>query len=55
MSSCQGSELTNNQTNYFITIRDEDPVLAKKPAPGLGTSNEGRFLKVFKANILDNF
>ena len=24
--------------------RDEDPVLAKKPDPGLCTSNEGRFL-----------
>ena len=35
--------------------RDEDPVLAKKPDPGLCTSNEGRFLKVCKANILDNF
>jgi len=30
-------------------VRDEDP--AKKPDPGLCTSNEGRFL----ANILDNF
>ena len=27
----------------------------KTPDPGLSTSNEGRFLKVFKANILDNF
>ena len=37
------------------TCRDEDPVLAKNPDPGLCTSNEGRFLKIFKANILDNF
>ena len=35
--------------------RDEDPVLAKKPDPGLCTSNEGRFLKVLEANILDKF
>ena len=34
--------------------RDEDPVLAKKPVPGLCTANEGRFLKVFKTNILNN-
>ena len=27
--------------------RDEDPVLAKKPDPGLCTSNEGRVLKVY--------
>ena len=35
--------------------RDDHPVLAKKPDPGLCTTKEGRFLKVFKANILDNF
>ena len=35
--------------------RDEDPVLAKKPDPGLCTANEGRFLKVLSANILDHF
>jgi len=29
-------------------FRDEDPVLPKKPYTGLCTSNEGRFLKVFK-------
>ena len=34
--------------------RDEDPVLAKKPDPGLCNSHEGRFLKVLKANIIDN-
>ena len=33
--------------NKVIFFRDEDPVLAKKPDPGLCTSNEGRFLKVF--------
>ena len=38
---------------FYVTTRDEDPVLAKKPDPGLCTSNEGRFSKVFKANILD--
>ena len=27
-----------------LTCRDEDPVLAKKPDPGLCTSNEGRVL-----------
>ena len=37
------------------TVRDEDPVLAKKPDPGLSTSNEERFFKVFFANSLDNF
>ena len=31
----------------FKQCRDEDPVLAKKPDPGLCTSNVGRFLKVF--------
>jgi len=35
-------------------IRDEDPVLAYKPDPGLYTSNEGRSLKVYFRNILDN-
>ena len=28
--------------------RDEDPGLTKESDPGLCTSNEGRFLKVFK-------
>ena len=41
----------NDNNDY---IRDEDPVLAKKPDPGLCTSNEGRFLKVYWMNILDN-
>ena len=47
-------EMSGKWINLLIT-RDEDPVLAKKPDPGLCTSNEGRFLKVFEANILDNF
>ena len=34
---------------------DEDPVLGKKPDPGLCPSNEGRFLKVYIIIILDNF
>ena len=34
--------------------RDEDPVLAKKPDPGLFTSKAGRFLKVYWMNILNN-
>ena len=38
------------KTNVSVFGRDEDRVLAKKPDPGLCTSNE-----VFKANILDNF
>ena len=38
-----------------VLIRDEDPVLAKKPDPGLCTSNEGRCLKVYFMNILDYF
>ena len=37
------------------TPGDEDPVLAKKTDPGLCTSNEGIFLKVYFINILDNF
>ena len=37
-----------------VITRDEVPVLAKKPDPGLCNSHEGRFLKVFKANIIDN-
>ena len=32
---------------FIIFSRDEDPVLAKKPDPGLWTSNDGRFLRVF--------
>ena len=32
---------------FLALSRDEDPVLALKPDPGLCTSNEGRFLKVF--------
>ena len=40
---------------FFKPMQDEDPVLAKKPDPGLCTSNEGRFLKVVRANILDHF
>ena len=50
------------RTIYFIlksiaitNIRDEDPVLAKKPDPGLCTLNEEIFLKISKANILDNY
>ena len=43
----------SKRTGWHLPI--EDPVLAKKPDPGLCTSNEGRFLKVFKANIPDNF
>ena len=35
--------------------RDEDPVLAKNSDPGLCTSNKEIFLKISKANILDNF
>ena len=35
-------------------VRDENPVLAKKPDPGLYTSNDGRFLKVYCMNFLDN-
>ena len=35
--------------------RDEDPILGKKPDPGLRTLNEDRFLKVYLMNILDNF
>ena len=34
--------------------RDEDPVVAKKPDPGLCTSSEGRFLKVYKTTRLDH-
>ena len=57
------SKLLLNIRSYFhsylkishLKSRDEDPVLAKKPTPGLCTSKEGRFLKVFKANISDNF
>ena len=40
---------------YRDFARDEVPVLAKKPDPGLCTSNEGRIIKALKANILDNF
>ena len=29
-----------------LQTRDEDPVLAKKPDPGLCTSNKGRFLSL---------
>ena len=29
-----------------VFVRDVDPVLAKKPGPGLCTSNEGKFSKV---------
>ena len=38
----------------YVKNRDEDPVLAIKPDPGLYTSNECRFLKVFTTNILDH-
>ena len=31
--------------NKVIFFRDEDPVLARKPDPGLCTSNEGSFFK----------
>ena len=44
-----------NLMKISTKFRDDDPVLAKKPDPGICTSNEGRFLKVFNANILDNF
>ena len=37
-----------------MRMRMRDEVLAKKPDPGLCNSHEGRFLKVFKANIIDN-
>ena len=30
-----------------LKSRDEDPVFAKKRDPGLCTSNEGRFLKLY--------
>ena len=36
-----------------LFTRDEDPVLAKKTDPGLCTSNEGKFLKIFEAKILN--
>ena len=38
-----------------VNIRDEDPVLAKKPDPELCTSNERKFLTVISAKGLDNF
>ena len=41
--------------NFFCLCRDEEPVLDKKMDPGLYISNEDRFLKVYKTNILDNF
>ena len=34
----------------YLKARDVDPVLAKKPDPGICTSNEERFLNM---NILD--
>ena len=37
-----------------LSGRNEDPVLTKKPDPGFYTSNEWRFLKVDKTNILDS-
>ena len=45
-----GQYVADPDLHFF---RDEDPVLAKKTDPGLCTSNEGRFKKKFKANILD--
>ena len=42
-------------TRFADSGRDEDPDLAKKLDPGLCTSNEGRILKFFKSNVLDNF
>ena len=38
--------LDHDQEKLDPDPRDEDPVLAKKPDPGLCTSNEGRFLEV---------
>ena len=39
-----------------LLSRNEDPVLAKKKTDlVLYTSNEGKFFKVYKMNILDNF
>ena len=35
------------KTKKYIFNREEEPVLAKNPDPGLCTSNEGRFLKAF--------
>ena len=49
-------EKKNPDPGPTLKNRDEDPGLAKKTDSGaLYTSNEGRFLKGFKANILDNF
>ena len=44
--------------NIFLCVclRGGDPFFAKKnPDPGLCASNEGRFLKLYWINILDNF
>ena len=44
------------KSSFGYNSRYKDPVLAKKkPDPGLCSSNEGRFLKVYRINILDNF
>ena len=40
---------------YIMQGRGSGFGFKKKPDPGLCTSNEGRFLKFYKINILDNF
>ena len=52
MTQCVPEILSN--FHRALTVRDEDPVLAQKPDPGLCTSNEGRFSKVYCIYILDN-
>ena len=38
-----------------LKTRVSDPVLGQKPDPKLCTSHEGRFLKLYQTNTLDNF
>ena len=53
--TCTGANTGQRLVIFLLLLgRDEDPVMAKKPYPGLYTSNEWRFLKLYKTNILDN-